>query len=309
MKKIYLALAIMLSLFVIPVFAVPVNAARHDITASGNETALNYTTYYISTSQLNSTVAYNEEPYFRAMINVSTNGTASIEAEIEVGATVTGLNFTLGDTWAVNTLTKIYLENSTNNIIMEKANATKADGNYYEAYFNLTDLGEDGKSGTVEITNTTNTTFYIVYRLATIDSKKLLTQSTSGTHYDDRIIYQTPSDLDIENITVTYIPSVFSSIDVFKTVSWNGTTLSKGTSGDAYMQTTTGIQVIGTKTFLNGTNNTFNMTYTTGEASGSHGGTGAGRSRPSTMTYRPTYPSYNPFQAIIEFFRRLFGLR
>lgn len=304
MKRILIALAIMLSLLAIP----GVYAGVNSIACAGNTSSSNYTTgdagtLYITVTQLNSSVSYNQRAMFQDQINISTNGT------VTEGVTLTELNYTLGDTWAYNSISDIELLNSTGNLIQE-CNETYADGSYLKCKFNATNLATNANSyGAIMNSSTENTTFYIRYLIATIDSKKLLTQSTSGTHYDDRIIYQTPSDLDVENITVTYVPSVFSNIDVFKTVSWNGTALSRGTSGNAYMQTTTGIQVIETKTFLNGTNNTFNMTYTTGESSGSHGGTGAGRSRPSGTVYQPTYPSYNPFQAIIEFFKRLFGLR
>jgi hypothetical protein len=306
--KIILALVLMLSLLAIPVYA-----AKDSIACAGNLTANNYTdesgTLYINVTQLNSSILSSQRTMYQAMIQIgvsSGNGTDN--------GTLTMLNYTLGDEWAYDSVSNIQLLNSTSDVI-QTANATYADGNYLKAVFNGTgNLAANANTyGAIMNASIENTTFIIRYLITTVDSNRIVTTSTSGNHYDHRINYHTPSDLDLYNVTMIYAPSGFTDIDAVKAVSYNGTTLRKGTSGTNYFLTAADFRIAEAKSLFNGStmNHTWNFTWTTGEARGTHGGTGAGGSRPTvTPTYqRPSYGMPAFVQVIVNFFKALFGIR
>lgn len=305
MKR-YLVAIIVFSLFMgVPV----VLAARHDITCGGNVTSGNYTigddgTAHISVALLNSTSLSSERVMFNATINISTNSTTL------GAATLTDLNYTLGDEWAYNSVSDINLWNSTFDLI-QSANATQSDGNYLEVWFNNTNLAANANTyGAIMNSTIYNTTFYITFILESPDNKKATTQTSSKLEYTDKVRYPGPSDLDITSVTFTHQPSGWADVEAVKTVTWNGTTLSRGTGTNTYTLSTDGVRVNTASTLLHDTNNTLNITWTKPETG--HGGTGAGRTRPTAVPTYPTRPAptfTGVIQAIVNFFRMLFGLK
>ncbi|MFQ6068014.1 MAG: hypothetical protein ACE5KD_00565 [Candidatus Bathyarchaeia archaeon] len=270
MKKVALLIALVVFSLVLPI----VFAAKNDIAVAGNETTANYTTQYISVSQLNSSIRSNQYVWYKATINISTNTSQAVQAS---AATLTDLNYTLGDEWANATGTAyIIIENATaadTTAISQPANNTYSDGTYLKAYFNLTGKG-------VVVTNTTNITWYITYRIAKPDDKKTVTTTYSDIHYTENVTYPGPSDLDVANVTIVYEPSQWAQWQSSTEISWNGTRVTD------YSITANGVEY-GTIDLLNDATNWLLVKYTikgTGK-----GGTGAGATPPTGVI--PTLPA------------------
>jgi len=214
MKK-YLVISIVLSILAL---AMPTFAARNSTIAYGNLTSTKYYTAVLNITQVNaSTITTDREIFFRAAINISVNST-------DGNATLTDLNYTLGDKRVVNSVSKIRLLNASLDFI-QYANATYADGNYIKAWFNSTNLASNNKvCGAGYILNVTancNSTFYVEFRLQSFDSNRTVSITKSGLLYTENVTYWGPSDLD-PNVTIKYKPSNWESLDVLSGVLWNG---------------------------------------------------------------------------------------
>lgn len=190
--------------------AVPVLAAKNSIAVAGN--ASSYYAQYIGVYQVNSTIRSSEEAFYRAAINIS-----SIDDDY---ATLTDLNYTLGDEKAVGIASKIRLLNSELELIQE-ANATYADGNYVKAWFNSSNLAATANEWGY-IRNTTNTTFYIEYRLQPLDSSRNVSITRSNIYYTENVSYFGPTDLTLENVTLVYKPTLWERLQSIIEVRYDG---------------------------------------------------------------------------------------
>lgn len=272
-----------------------VMGARNDLTIEGNETHTNYYRELVSTTQLNNSVNSSSESYWEAQINISMNDTAP--GNDGAGATLVNISLTLGDQWAVNTTTKVQLQNSSRIEIQEAANISGADG----LYPNIT-IDMSGLSLTVD--NSTNTTFYIIYRLKALDDNKTKSDTDSGIHHTENVTYYGPSDLTLNNVTIEYKPDFWTTLANFKSVQWNGTTLGRGTnpSGE-YVTYPDGIRLGGVHNFTpDSTDNWLYVSYSE-QTSGSTGSAGSA----GTGTVSAPPQSQNYFQWLFSGFGRFFS--
>jgi len=245
--------------------------AKNDIEVIGNCTSGTYYKGWISITQLNSSVKSSQETFYRAKINISSTGTTA-------ACTVEDLNYTLGDEKVVNDVNKIRLLASDLTVLQSAANWTYADGNYVKVRFNKT------YPGYATVTNTTNTTFYIEFRLKPLDTYRTVTK-TKNAHVTENITYYGPSDLNLENVTLIYKPTESPVLGL--EVQYDGTTVTN------YTYTSEG--VIYDPDFAADSEHWLYLKYYTGETG--KGATGAGRKPPLGVT--PEIPSPAPWLALL----------
>jgi hypothetical protein len=218
-----------------PVFAASTNLT----TAMGNQSSSDYTllrVYLVNTTILNNTVyggansTSAQEIIVRVALNISTN--SSLPAN--QNSTLNQINLTLGDQFVINDVTKIKLLNASGGFIMNP-NGTYSDGNYLGVWFNATNLTattygavatDGGNTWTGAfgvhswVSNASNMSFYIEYRLRPLDVNRTVTTTGGATQiYLDNVSYGGYSDL-LPPVIITYTPSAWVSSGIINEVDY-----------------------------------------------------------------------------------------
>jgi hypothetical protein len=227
-----------------PVFAASTNltTASGNLTATGiqqiygivvNTTILNSTVF--QTANLNGIVDANstsaQEVYVRTAINLTINATgASDPGDGNFNSTISAINLTLGDLWVTNSVSEIKLLNSSFGWIMN-TNTTYTDSNgYLIASFNAPNItsgastigvgsstsgGDIGqpRGGVTQpeywLSNASNMTFYVEYRLRQLDVNRTVTATGGATQiYLDNVSYGGYSDMK-PPVIIAYTPSAW----------------------------------------------------------------------------------------------------
>jgi len=222
------------------------------INMSGNCSYANYSSEYLGVAQVNSSIRSNQETYYKSKFNLTINN--------NISCTVTQLNYTLEESWAVNSSAKFELLNSTGDLIAA-ANTTSGGTTYPIARFQIDTL--------TTLSNDTDDTYYLRWHLTDLDNNKSTSTSVTNINYKENTTYWGPPVVALENVTLVYKPTKWTDLDKIKQVQYNGNTL---TSSDYSQDATNGLEY--EVDLTNGTTNWFYVDYTVTQSA--HEGSGGG---------------------------------
>ncbi|MHA1866387.1 MAG: hypothetical protein ACTSWZ_07765 [Candidatus Heimdallarchaeaceae archaeon] len=230
------------------------------IKVGGNCSADHYKTYYMGVAQVNSSVRSSQDTFFQSKIYVQSNSSA------EPVCTLTSLNYTIEEPSSRIQTGTSYLEllNGSGSLL-GTANISAA-GTYRTAKFIWTIDNN--------ITNTTNTTFFIRWRLKSLDSNRSVSIVKDGLKYTENVTYWGPDTVDLKNVTLVYKPSHWPNIETIFSVSYDGVVVTN------YSQDKT-LGLLYDPDLDHDTKHYFTVVYNIPETG--HGATGEGRTPPISV--------------------------